>query len=220
VPAALWRRFLASVIDVTNVVVAITLPSMLVTLLALLSDRVGDLLDRLLSRAQGQAEAGTPTARRIRVCQIGAVVVTEVQRRNHQTYGQKLMRIRRVDAADGGPVRATSAIMRHFVSQLLWASVRRATRQAAQQRTDELKALKTELPELKRTAADPDAFREEAMEMLRERAISSVTFTFAAPVLQLAVQTLCMLASPKRQSVSELAAGIATTTDKSARAEI
>jgi hypothetical protein len=198
--------------------VAITLPSVLVALLAQMSDLVGDLVDRLLSRAQRRAQAETTTARRVRFCQIGAVVATEVQRRNHQTYGQKLMRIRRVDAADGGPVRVTSAIVRHLVSQLLWASARRATRQAAQQRKDELKALKTELPELKRTAADPDAFREEAMGMLRERAIGSVTFTFAAPVLQLAVQTVCMLASPKRQSVSELGAGIATTTEHHIRA--
>jgi 2'-hydroxyisoflavone reductase len=99
---------LAAVIDVTNVVVAIALPS---TLLALLSDRVGDLVDRLLSRAQRQAEARTPTARRIRVCQVGAVVVTEVQRRNRQTYGRKLMRIRRVDAADGGPTGGDSSVL-------------------------------------------------------------------------------------------------------------
>jgi hypothetical protein len=46
VPAPLWRRCIASMIDVTAVVVGITVPSALVAVLAQQSDRLSDLLDR------------------------------------------------------------------------------------------------------------------------------------------------------------------------------
>lgn len=214
--APIWRRFVAASIDTVLVLGGIGVAASLVATLSARNRRFGDLLDRGLAWARQRSERRPVAGGHLARAQRGARIVHEVQRRNHQSYGQKLMRIRRVDASDGGPVTVRSALVRYAVSQLVSASGLRAAKLDAKR----VRARVEARIGVSAVPADTNHPADDAPEAVAEELpAGAISFMLTPsmvipPALILALQCGCMFVSPRRQTVSQLAAGIVTTTER------
>jgi hypothetical protein len=136
-----------------------------------------------------------------------------IQRRNHQTEGRRLMRIRRVAATDGGPIAVRSGIVHYLVSEALSTAAPRDTYARREELRGQKKAaLAPQLAELaKEHAGDDIAYLRAAMKLQLKYRPSPFTPTALNAGVRVATHVACVLALPMRQSLPDLAAGIVTT---------
>ncbi len=148
--APLWRRYLASAIDIAiAVVIAVSGTAFFGSLVWVASereDRVSEWLERSVPRLQKL----THGLERFRAAFFGIGLAEAVRGRNRRSYGQRLMKIQRVDATDGGPVRVKSAIVEYVVARLVQTAAKQPARLAKERADENLETLKPELRQLGR----------------------------------------------------------------------
>jgi len=177
------------------------------------SERVSEVLERLNARLgeqrkkrSAQPDSGTPT-----VNVVG--LVRAIERRNRPSYGQRLVGTRRADATNGGPVRLRSAIVHFLVSELLGALVSYESVLVKEKRKERLLALIPELIALReKHAGNRTAVVGEAVRLMHEHKANPFTPLARTIGLRLAIHLIWVLVTPRRQSLPDLASGIATTT--------
>ena len=211
--APLWRRSLASIINVTAALVAVVVPILLlvapIAVLADYSDRVNEALERLNARTdegrkRQSARAGPG---------VGVGLVMAIERRNRPSFGHRVMGIRKVDAANGRPVRPRSTTVHYLISELITALVPYESSLAKEKRQERLRALLPELVALsKKHAGNRTAVLREGMGLIHEHKANPFTPLARTLGLRLAIHILCIVVLPERQSLPDFAAGIATTT--------
>jgi hypothetical protein len=168
-------------------------------------ERLNARLDERRKKQSARADSVSPG--------VGVGLVLAIERRNRPSYGQRLMRIRRADAANGGPVRLRSAIVHYLISELLSALVPYESSADKEERKERLRALAPELVAVsKKHAGNRSAALREAMGLMHEHKANPFTALVRTLGLRLAIHILCVVATPKRQSLPDLASGIATTT--------
>jgi RDD family len=214
--APLWRRYLASAIDIA-IAVVIAVPGTaffgsLVWVASERDDRVSEWLERSVPRLQKL----THRLERFRAGFVGIGLAEAVRCRNRRSYGQRLMKIRRIDATDGGPVRVKSAIVEYVVAQLVQTAAKQPARLAKERADENLETLKPELRQLGRKHGDDTArYLREGFSLCRERSANPLNAILLGPAAQVAAHIVSTATLPKRQSLSEFAAGIVTTTARS-----
>ena len=193
------------------VVVAVSAVGLIVWLLAR-KKSFGEWLERQMSRLRPRDRRTSTMASRRSTAALGVNLVMAIYRRNHQSYGQELMRIRRVDAVDGGRVTVRSAILRHLVTALVASLSGRVLRRSTERSRERFEELKPELREqLKRKDIEDDGITlTEATKLGLEHNVISCGPPLIATGLQIVVHLGCALVSPKRQGLADLVAGIAT----------
>jgi hypothetical protein len=214
--APLWRRYLASAIDIAIAMVLVVSGTGFFGLLAWVVAERDDRVSEWLERSVPRLEKLNHRLERFRAGVFGIGLADAVRRRNRQSYGQHLMKIRRVDATDGGPVRVKSAIVDYVVAQLVQTAAKQPARLAKERSDENFETLRTELRQLGRKHGDDTArYLREAFSLARERSASPLNGMFLGPAAQIAAHIVSTATLPKRQSLSEFAAGIVTTTAKS-----
>jgi hypothetical protein len=207
-------------LDVTNGVeqVGMLMPALpiadLIGKAAWRNDRSRGLLERLPSRYTEPRKATPAREWRMRPELVGVTLGMRIERRNRQSYGQKMMRIRRVDAANGGPVTVKSAALHYLVSgPLLGVPALRATGRALERRRERLEALEPELAELRRMHADdPAKLLRETNKLYNENKANPLTTLALGVGVPIAAHIACIVVLPKHQSLPDLAAGVAFAT--------
>jgi uncharacterized RDD family membrane protein YckC len=212
--APLWTRILASVLDVATVLVAIVVAAPAVGLVFWLAEQnesFSKWLERRTSRRGAPDRRASAMASRRRVSAFGVNLVIAIYRRNHQSYGKELMRLRRVDASDGEQVTVRSAIVRYLVTALVASLSGRVLRRSAERWRERFEELKPELREqLKRKDIEDDGITlTEATRLGLENNVIPCGPPLIAIGLQIVVHLGCVLVSPKRQGLADLVAGIA-----------
>jgi hypothetical protein len=143
---------------------------------------------------------------------IGVGLALAIERRNRPSYGQRVMGIRKVDAANGGPVTSTSAAVHYVVSGLIRALLRDESDVAKEQRKERFRELAPELVALwKRPGSRVTVFRE-ALKLVRKHKANPFAPTIRNAGIELTIHLLSLAVLPKRQSLPDLVAGIATAT--------
>jgi hypothetical protein len=136
-----------------------------------------------------------------------------VYRRNHQTLGQELMHIRRVDAANGSPITIRSATVGYLLSALVTLLSARALRRSLEKQRERFEELKPELGEMlkRRDLGDePVKSLTEGTKFALEHNVMFCGPPLIATGLKLVVHLGCVFATPKQQGLADLIAGIAT----------
>jgi hypothetical protein len=180
---------------------------------------LGEYNEEALERARARVRAwkkkrsGRPNLAR---AGLGVGLALAIEKRNRPSYGQRVMGIRRVEAANGGPVTPTSAIVRYVSSALITALVPNESSSAREQRQERFGVLAPDLVALwHKPPGTPVAVRREALALLREHKANPFTPTIRTVGIQLVIHLLPIAMFPKRQSLPDIAAGIVTaTTDK------
>jgi hypothetical protein len=197
--------------DVVPVFVGLGLASLLGGLLMDQSEWLSKRLKPWLSRNNPRRQRLFRALDRTKPAQVGYRLVLAVCRRDRQTFGQRLMRIRRVDATDGGSVTIRSAIVRYCLFQVIRVLAELATGPTAKRERQKLDALGPDLDALTlKYPEDADAFEREARLLKRERLVKGMGSSAAPGTIQLAVHLVPIVLLPKRQSLSDLAAGVVT----------
>ena len=212
--APLWRRCVAALVDVTSMLGALGGGVGVLALIAERDDRLAQRLERWVAPSTKPVAARATANERLRRAYRGVWLVRAIHRRNHQTLGQSLMRVRRVDAGNGGPVTTKSAVVRYAVIELISTATPRQSLQAKEEARAERKA--TLVPELakqmKQHAGDRAAIFRAALRLYGKQERRSLTYTALGIGVQIVMYWVCILALPKRQSLPDLLAGIVTTT--------
>jgi membrane protein insertase Oxa1/YidC/SpoIIIJ len=120
-----------------------------------------------------------------------------------------------VDAGDGGPVTLRSVITGCLVSELIDAAVAAGIRPATEKRNARLDALRPELAEIRRRyGTDGMAALRSGLRLFVKAKVSPVPPKTLASAAQMALTITCIRVLPRRQSLSDLIAGIVTITEK------
>jgi uncharacterized RDD family membrane protein YckC len=211
--APLWKRFVALIVDIAIGVAGIALAAVGALFVTEHNKWSRERVERLIDKLEGAKTRGPDLSDLILSTAPGVGLTMGVVRRNRQTYGQKLMRIRRVSADDGGPVTVRSAIIHHVASRLIVAAGTQATRPAVKRHRERLKALQPELAAIKREHPDDHvACLREAVKLCRRHRLAPISAaTVATTGVLLAVNSAVPLVHPLRQGLPDIAARIATT---------
>jgi hypothetical protein len=210
--APLWRRSLASIINVSAVIGAVVAA---VAVVAAPLYALGEYDEEALERVRGRITAWRKK-RRSRPDRatrgIGVGLALAIERRNRRSYGQRVMGIRKVDAANGGPVTSMSAAIHYVISGLIRALVRDESDVAKEQRKERFRELAPELVALWKKPGSRVAAVRETLTLVRKHKANPFAPTIRAAGIQLAIHLLSVAVLPKRQSLPDLAAGIVTAT--------
>lgn len=219
--APLWRRSVAWLIDVWNVLAVgtagiggVVSGAVLIGEAAERNDRFGRWLEHAILKTGHPDGSRFELAARWGPALFGIGLTDAILRRNRRTYGQTVMRISRADASTGGPVTIRSAIARYVASALISALKKRTTAPLEQRHRDALKSLRPEIAELARKHPDHQlAFWRGVWTLSRERGADPFTAVKVSTAAQVAAHFVCVLLAPKRQGVADLLAGTVTVRD-------
>jgi hypothetical protein len=208
----------ASIIEVLAVVggVAVAIGALVSVVSATYgrSESVEKALDRWVSQSKKDRENRPARRRDIHPEAIGAGLVAAVRHRNRQSYAQKLMGIRRVDARTGGEIAARAAILHYLVSQLITVPATVVTNRALERRRKRFNAMALEVRQLNREHGDDvTGLLLDAFKLARKHKADPFTPISLDLGARIAVHLACVLALPKRQSLPDLVSGIATIKD-------
>lgn len=170
------------------------------------------LLGQLPSRYTAEPGKLRPISTRVRPERVGVMIAMRVRRRNRQSYGQKLIRIRRADARNGGPLPVRRAIVQAAVSgPIITQGTALVAARIFNRRLERVNArLALDLAALSsRHADDPVALARETNKLLygRHGAYLFTPVLLRAGVL-VAAHIVCVIVLPKHQTLPDLAAGI------------
>jgi uncharacterized RDD family membrane protein YckC len=197
VPAPLWRRFVAALIDT-----AVYSPAVL--------------LFELSEKSEWQRTLG--------VARDGAIATDLLARRNNLTPGKRVMRLRKVDVRTGGSLTVRQALTREVAESLCRAPLAAALRPYAADNLAKAKSLQVRTGEIQNAYRDDKLRQEqEMMKFYKENKINALASLLPA-ILPLLLMPATALFSPRRQSLVSRLAGIAVvyeppgTADETARA--
>jgi uncharacterized RDD family membrane protein YckC len=209
--APLWRRAVASTITGAGATGEIlTLAGTLVGAFVAVgetNEKVLDVLNRKLPSPKDRREPAKPK-RWIEPGPMAAQLVIDVHQRNWQTNGRRWMHVRRVDVADGGPVRVRSAIVRSLVSWLVSRSISRGIEIDLKRRDGAWDRIKPEFVQIVRD--HPDDWRRAARKILRlanENRANPFTPLLFIPAAQLVIHLISITLLSKRQGIADLLGG-------------
>jgi uncharacterized RDD family membrane protein YckC len=211
--APLWKRSLASIINVASVigVAAAAVPVVAAPIYAL-----GEYDEQALDRARARLDAWRKrrSARSSAARSLGPIgLVWVIDGRNRPSYGHRVMGIRRVDASDGGPITVTGIIVHYVASELIRTLVPDESRVAEEQRKERLRAVTPELVALwKNPSRTRLASARESLTLLRKRRANPLAPTLRTAAIRLAIHLVPIVIFPRRQSLPDFAAGIVTAT--------
>jgi uncharacterized RDD family membrane protein YckC len=211
--APLWRRSLASIINIVAVsgavVVALAVIAAPLYVLGLYDEEA---LERLRARVtvRRKKRSGRPDRAKPG---IGVGLALAIESRNRPSYGQRVLGIRRVNAANGGPVTSTRVTVHYVISALIRTLVPYESGIAKEQRRERFRALVPELVALwKKPSGTRAAVLRESLALLRKNKANPFAPTVRTVGIRLAIHLLSIAVFPERQSLPDLAAGIATAT--------
>jgi hypothetical protein len=210
--APLWKRSLASIINVASVigVAAAAVPVVAEPIYAL-----GEYDEQALDRVRTRLDAWrTKRSARSSARSLGPIgLVWVIDGRNRRSYGHRVMGIRRVDAANGGPVTVTGVIVHYVASELIRTLVPDESRVAEEQRKERLRAVAPELLALWKNGSGTRLTRSrESLRLLRKHGANPFAPTLRTAAIRLAIHLVPIVIFPRRQSLPDFAAGIVTAT--------
>lgn len=165
--APLWKRCLALVVDIAIGLSGIGLAAAAVLFGVERSEWFCARLEQLLDRSADTKTRWPDLSDLVLSTSPGVGFTMAVVRRNRQTYGQRLMGIRRASAIDGGPVTVKSAIIHHVACRILVVAGSQAAQPAVKRHRERLKALYPEFAAIRREhAEDPGAGIRESLKLL------------------------------------------------------
>lgn len=210
--APLWKRILASVINVVAVFCALfAAVSFLAGPLLVLGEYDEEALDRVRGRVDGWRKKRSDRPKRPSPG-VGIGLALAIERRNRRNYGQRVMRIRRVDAANGGPVTPTSAVVHYVVSELIRAAMPHESTLAEKQRKERFRAVVPELVALwKKPSRTHTSAVRESLVLVRKNKANPFAPIIRDVGFKLALHLLAVAVFPRRQSLPDFAAGIVST---------
>lgn len=211
--APLWKRSLASIIDVASLVgvAAGAVPVVAAPIYAL-----GEYDEQALERVRARLDAWRKkrSARSSAARSLGPIgLVWVIDGRNRPSYGHRVMGIRRVNASDGGPVTVTGIIAHYVASEVIRTLVPDESRVAEEQRKERLRAVAPELVALWKNPSGTRLTRaRESLTLLRKHRANPFAPTLRTAAVRLAIHLVPIAIFPRRQSLPDFAAGIVTAT--------
>jgi 60Kd inner membrane protein len=137
----------------------------------------------------------------------------EVGLRNWRSPGARLLGIRRVDAATGGPISIRSIVIHHFAARLLSAPFLELARPLQRREMERMQELAPLIAELRREHADDQEAMERAMmEFYAENRVNPLRSCLWVPGSVLAVRGAIFLSS-RGQPLPDRLAGIVVVRD-------
>ena len=209
--AAVWRRIVAGLINLTAGIVPLAVAGFGgYKLRRFLEPRLRPLTRRVEAwREAHDFESGEGKfSLRTRMLIEVVGLTFELDSRNRRSLGARAMRIRRADALTGGPVTVRSALIRNWAQRATSAGLRGLAKRASKQSAERMQALRPQIKELQRAHADDTAAQQQAlMRFYREHNVNplgSCVPTLLTPV----APSLVVLFSPRQQSLQDRLAGI------------
>jgi uncharacterized RDD family membrane protein YckC len=201
VPAPLWRRFVAALIDG-----AVYSPLWLVPAGSLVLVQT-----RRAMSGRPVPEAGKKSVwqRTFSVAVAGALTTIQLGRRNAVSPGKRRMGLRRVDAQTGGPVTARQVVTNRVAEHLWGATCTAIVRPLAERTQAELKGMQPQMHEIQRAHRDDKEAQQAAMQALYNENNVNPLATCLPLLAGGLVMPATALLSPRRQSLISRLAGIA-----------
>jgi hypothetical protein len=200
--ATLRRRAAATVINIFLGVCATVSLGAVATLLHRLGLSPLDRLRPLTSRLE------RPLSTRTRMLFEVPGLALKLDGRNGRSIGSRMVGIRRVDLATGGPVTLRSALIQQGVARVSAAAARRITRPVVDRSGRRMAEVEPELAELRRAHRDDTAALNEAMmDVYREHDINPLD-SFLSLLVPAAAHVALVLTSRRRQSLADRFAGV------------
>ena len=138
-------------------------------------------------------------------------LATASSRRNWQSLGMYLMRIRRQDVRTGGPVTVRSALIRHLAG---WGVLRLVSRQLLQPRLKrhqaQVEALQGDIDAARRQHHDDPQAQQQAITQVYRAVGVNPTSCCWMPFIPIAINVLVIACAPRHQSAADWVAGIVT----------